>query len=104
MVRKNLIVVGLVAALFAIPVHADDGQATEPHLSAVSMHIGGGIGVPMDPTGNFAGAGGTFQAGAGPNLGATIRSWGNSYGMYYRHAELKNFAVPPGTPCVPPWR
>jgi hypothetical protein len=169
MVRKNLIVVGLVAALFAIPVHADDGQATEPHLSAVNMHIGGGIGVPMDPTGNFAGVGGTFQAGAGPNLGnhhsivgefmwhglppnrsallpvlnafcllnppaspnlpcsvASISATDNVYaltanymyrregkrfgyyligggGWYYRHAELKNFAVPPGTPCVPAW-
>jgi len=70
--EENLIVVGLVSALFAIPVHADDrqttdGQATESHLSAVNMHIGGGIGVPMDPTGNFAGVGGTLQAGAGPN-------------------------------------
>ncbi|PYU09135.1 MAG: hypothetical protein DMG37_24240 [Acidobacteria bacterium] len=68
-VRKNLFVVGLVAVLFAIPAHADDDQATESHLSAVNIHIGGGIGVPMDPTGNFAGVGGTFQAGAGPNLG-----------------------------------
>jgi hypothetical protein len=24
------------------------------------MHTGGGIGVPLDPTGNFAGVGGTF--------------------------------------------
>ena len=80
MVRKNLIVVGLVGALFAIPVHADDGQATEPHLSAVNMHIGGGIGVPMDPTGNFAGVGGTFQAGAGPTWETTIRLWENSCG------------------------
>jgi hypothetical protein len=168
-VRKNLFVIGLVAMLFAIPAHADDDQATESHLSAVNMHIGGGIGVPMDPTGNFAGVGGTFQAGAGPNLGthhsivgefmwhglpptrnallpvlnalcllnppaspnlpcsvASINATDNVYaltanymyrrggkrfgyyfigggGWYYRRAELKNFAVPPGTACVPAW-
>lgn len=69
MLKQNLLVVGLLATLFAIPVHADEGQVTEGKVSAVDLHIGGGIGVPLDPTGNFAGVGGTFQAGAGPNLG-----------------------------------
>jgi hypothetical protein len=69
MLRKNLIVLGLVATLFAIPVRADEGQKS-PAESQVNLHIGGGIGVPLDPTGKFAGIGGTFQAGAGPNLGS----------------------------------
>ena len=69
MTKQNLIVVGLLATLFAIPVHADDQQVSERKVSSANLHIGGGIGVPLDPTGNFAGVGGTFQAGAGPNLG-----------------------------------
>jgi len=32
------------------------------------MHIGGGIGVPIEKTSDFAGISGTFQVGAGPNL------------------------------------
>src|SRR6266404_8753703 len=54
--------------LLGNPVRADESQAS-PGTSQVNLHIGGGIGVPLDPTGNFAGIGGTFQAGAGPNLG-----------------------------------
>jgi len=169
MAKSSLIVVGLLAMLFAIPAFADEGQTTEKQLSPINLHIGGGIGVPLDPTGNFAGVGGTFQAGAGPNLGhhhsivgefmwhglppnrsallpvlnalcllnppaspnlpcsvASINATDNVYaltanymfhregkrfgyyfigggGWYYRHAELKNFAVPPGTPCLPAW-
>jgi hypothetical protein len=67
MVRKILIVVGLLATL-VIPVRADEDQKS-PTESQVNLHIGGGIGVPLDPTGKFAGIGGTFQAGAGPNFG-----------------------------------
>jgi hypothetical protein len=33
------------------------------------MHIGGGIGVPLSGTSDFAGISGVFQIGAGPNLG-----------------------------------
>jgi hypothetical protein len=69
MPRQSLIVVGLLATLLAIPVRANEGQAS-PDASQVNLHIGGGIGVPLDPTGKFAGIGGTFQAGAGPNLGS----------------------------------
>ena len=34
------------------------------------MHIGGGIGIPLGRTADFAGLSGTFQVGAGPNLSA----------------------------------
>lgn len=169
MAKHSLIAVGLLAMFSAVPVHADDEPATERTVSAVNLHIGGGIGVPLDPTSNFAGVGGTFQAGAGPNLGdhhsivgefmwhglppnrnallpvlnalcllnppanpslpcsvASINATDNVYsltanymyrregkrfgyyvigggGWYFRRAELKNFSVPPGTPCVPAW-
>lgn len=168
MPKQSLIMVGLLATLFVIPARADEGQGkTGP--SQVNLHIGGGIGVPLNPTGKFAGIGGTFQAGAGPNFGihhsivgefmwhalppnqsallpvvnalcilnppvppstvcsaASINATDNVYaltanymyhkdgkrfgyyaigggGWYYRKAQLKNFAVPLGTPCVPAW-
>ena len=53
MAKQNLIVVGLVATLFAIPVHADETQPS-PVESQVNLHIGGGIGVPLDPTGKVS--------------------------------------------------
>ncbi len=59
MPRQSLIVVGLLATLLAIPVRANEGQAS-PDASQVNLHIGGGIGVPLDPTGKFAGIGGTW--------------------------------------------
>ena len=59
MAKQNLIVVGLVATLFAIPVHADETQPS-PAESQVNLHIGGGIGVPLEPTGKFAGIGWHF--------------------------------------------
>jgi len=109
MAKQNLIVVGLVATLFAIPVHADETQPS-PVESQVNLHIGGGIGVPLDPTGKFAGIGGTFQAGAGPNLG----SHHSIVGEFMWHALppnqsallpvlnalcLLNPPVPPSTAC-----
>jgi len=168
MPKRGLIKVGLLATLFVIPAMADEGQASKT-ASQVNLHIGGGVGVPLDPTGNFSGIGGTFQAGAGPNFGnhhsifgefmwhglppnqsallpvlnafcllnppvppsiacsvASINATDNVYaltanymyhkdgkrfgyyfigggGWYYRKAELKNFAVPPGTVCNPAW-
>jgi Outer membrane protein beta-barrel domain len=68
MPKQSLILVGLLATLFAIPVRADETKAN-PAESQVNLHIGGGVGVPLGPTSKFAGVGGTFQAGAGPNLG-----------------------------------
>lgn len=68
MPKQSLIVFGVLVTLLAGSVRADEGQASTV-VSQVNLHIGGGIGVPLDPTGKFAGIGGTFQAGAGPNLG-----------------------------------
>ena len=61
--KQSLIVFGLLVTLFAIPGRADESQG-----SPFNLHIGGGIGVPLNPTSNFAGISGTFQVGAGPNL------------------------------------
>lgn len=33
-----------------------------------NLHIGGGIGTPLNPTANFAGVSGAFEAGGGPNI------------------------------------
>jgi hypothetical protein len=49
-------------ALWAISVQA---QSSSPF----NLHIGGGVGVPLSCTANFAGVSGTFQVGAGPNVG-----------------------------------
>jgi hypothetical protein len=68
MPKWRLSVFGLLVTLLGGSVRADEGQANTA-ASQVNLHIGGGIGVPLDPTGKFAGIGGTFQAGAGPNLG-----------------------------------
>jgi len=68
MPKQIPIAVGLLATLLVIPARADEGQKSSLE-SQVNLHISGGIGVPLNPTGKFAGIGGTFQAGAGPNLG-----------------------------------
>src|SRR5258708_38956225 len=58
---QRLAAIGLFGVLWAISVEA---QSASPF----NLHIGGGIGVPLNPTANFAGISGTFQIGAGPNL------------------------------------
>src|SRR6267378_3845327 len=68
--KLSLFIIGFLATAFVIPVHGDEGQAPQDKVSQINLHIGGGIGVPLNPTGKFAGVGGTFQAGAGPNLGS----------------------------------
>ena len=61
--KQSLIVFGLLTTLFVIPARADESEG-----SPYNLHIGGGIGVPLNPTSDFAGVSGTFQVGAGPNL------------------------------------
>lgn len=58
----NLIVLGFLATLWVIP-----SQAQE-NASPFNIDIGGGIGVPVGRTSDFAGVSGAFQVGAGPNL------------------------------------
>jgi len=168
--KKAFIGIGLLVLLRTMPAQ---GQGQEPppdfnqaQNSPLNFHIGGGIGVPLNPTATFAGINGAFQVGGGPNLnrhsslvgefmwhglpptrnallpilnslcppsaGSTACSCGslqatdNLYaltanymfhvegqrfgyyligggGWYYRHAQLKNFTVPPLTVCQPIW-
>lgn len=165
----------LLVFVWTIPGRAQDTGSTQPGQSAsfnvanspFNFNIGGGFGVPLNPTARFAGLSGTFQLGAGPNLtehsslvgefmwqglpadrralaqiiGAVCpptatptqtqpcpalstsvnlyaltanymyRVSGHRYGFYviggggwyYRHAELKNVTVVPGTVCEPAW-
>src|SRR3979490_3453784 len=58
---QSVVGIALLVALCAISAQA---QSSSPF----NLHIGGGIGVPLNPTANFAGISGTFQIGAGPNL------------------------------------
>ena len=160
--RKHLLIAVVLLSVFrAVPAHAQ-----EVNLSKVNLHIGGGIGVPTNRTGDFAGISGAFQIGAGPNLtphnslvgefmwqglppnGSALASLvnplvagnittaasiaqnfgtsnnlyaltanymyhreGHLYGFYviggggwyYRHLELQNYTVVPGTVCQPVW-
>jgi len=63
MLKQSLVVIGLLVLLFAGSARADEAQE-----SPFNFHIGGGIGVPLNPTATFSGISGTFQVGAGPNL------------------------------------
>ena len=58
---QRLAATALLGALWTISMQA---QSSTPF----NLHIGGGIGVPLNPTSNFAGISGTFQVGAGPNI------------------------------------
>ncbi len=161
MCKHLLIVVALLSIFRAVPAHAQ-----EVNLSKVNLHIGGGIGVPMNRTADFAGISGAFQIGAGPNLTAhsslvgefmwqglpptssalaslvnplvagnitTVANIAQNFGTssnlyaltanymyhreghlygfyviggggwYYRHLELQNYTVVPGTVCEPVW-
>jgi hypothetical protein len=59
---QRLVTIALLSALWTL-----SGQAQSS--SPFNLHIGGGVGVPLNPTSNFAGISGTFQVGAGPNFG-----------------------------------
>ena len=61
--KLNLIVFILFVASCAAPAGAQD-----EHGSPFNLHIGGGIGTPLNPTANFTGVSGAFHVGAGPNI------------------------------------
>jgi hypothetical protein len=63
MSTRTLVAGLLLTVLAAIPIQAQ--TVTYPY----NLHLGGGIGVPLSTSAKFAGIGGTFQIGAGPNLG-----------------------------------
>lgn len=56
-----LVVIPALCVLAALSGYAQDSHS-------YNFHIGGGIGVPLGYTADFAGISGTFQLGAGPNL------------------------------------
>jgi hypothetical protein len=58
---KALIGISLLVLFYAIPSRAQD-------ISHFNFHVGGGFGIPLNPTARYAGLSGTFQVGAGPNL------------------------------------
>jgi len=63
MLKHGLIAISFLGLLLALPSRADEAQE-----SPFNFHIGGGFGVSVNPTANFAGLGGAFQVGGGPNL------------------------------------
>jgi hypothetical protein len=69
--NKILILFALFMFSANMPAYAQDTapeHSEGPH--SFNLHIGGGIGLPVGTTSNFAGLTGTFQVGAGPNLNA----------------------------------
>ena len=59
---------GLMLFVFSFAISSSPASAQDYH--AFNAHMGGGIGVPLSRTADFAGLGGVFQIGAGPNLNA----------------------------------
>jgi hypothetical protein len=59
---QSLIVFGFLVVLLAAPTQAQE------NASPFNVDIGGGIGVPLSRTSDFAGVSGAFQVGAGPNI------------------------------------
>jgi hypothetical protein len=65
MIRTHTFV-AIVLLVFAACVFSVPAEAQDYH--DFNAHIGGGIGVPLTKTADFAGIGGVFQIGGGPNL------------------------------------
>jgi hypothetical protein len=59
---QSLIVFGFLVVLLAASTQAQE------NASPFNIDIGGGIGVPLSRTSDFAGVSGAFQVGAGPNI------------------------------------
>ena len=59
---QSLIVLGFLAVLLAAPAQAQESA------SPFNIDIGGGIGVPLSRTSDFAGVSGALQVGGGPNI------------------------------------
>jgi hypothetical protein len=59
---QSLIRFGFLVVLFAASTQAQE------NASPFNVDIGGGIGVPLSRTSDFAGVSGAFQVGAGPNI------------------------------------
>src|SRR3981189_831491 len=57
MMSQSFLILSLLATISAIPLRAQDGTFT--------FNTGGGISTPLNPTSQYAGTSGNFQAGAG---------------------------------------
>lgn len=71
MIWKRIFTLSVLGAFLNIPAFGQDNDSSHsegPH--SFNMHIGGGFGVPLGRTSDFAGLSGAFQVGAGPNLSA----------------------------------
>jgi hypothetical protein len=64
MPSKVLITIGLLGAACTIPIQAQS-QTEEGKLN---FSMGGGLSVPLNPTANYAGVGGSFIGGGGYNI------------------------------------
>jgi hypothetical protein len=81
---------------------AASGRAQDSH--AYNVHIGGGVGVPLGTTSDFAGISGTFQFGAGPNLNEHSSIVGEFmwHGLPPTQNVLSAIATQLGTSTIPP--
>src|SRR5215471_9724163 len=64
MLRRTIFAIGLLSAVCIIPVQAQN-QNEEGKLN---FSMGGGLSVPVNPTANYAGVGGSFIGGGGFNI------------------------------------
>jgi Outer membrane protein beta-barrel domain len=62
MSKRILMLVGLLSAAWVLPLCA------QPEDGKLNVSIGGGLSIPLNPTANFAGVGGTFLGGGGYNI------------------------------------
>jgi hypothetical protein len=67
MFRNSVIAIALFGIAVGIPMQAQEAT-NKAENSLVNFHIGGGFGIPLNPTARFAGLSGSFQVGAGYNL------------------------------------
>lgn len=89
--------IGALCFLAAVP-----GRAQDSH--SYNLHVGGGVGVPLGQTSDFAGISGTFQFGAGPNLNEHSSIVGEFmwHGLPPTQAVLSAIASQLGTSTLPP--
>ena len=92
----------LVASVALCVFEGVPGRAQDSH--SYNFHFGGGIGVPLGTTADFAGISGTFQLGAGPNLNEHSSIVGEFmwHGFPATQAVLTAIANQLGTSSIPP--
>ena len=66
MSRTILIILGLATIPGLVPLEAQDWNADD--LRMLNFNIGGGLSIPLNPTGRYVGVNGSAVAGAGANF------------------------------------